>query len=118
MLALCAHAGTENMPEDKGWRTSLALASIPAVILTLGGIFLPETPNSLMERGHYEKAHNILIKIRGTENVENEFEDIRIAAELAASVRTLVCASAANCRLCSSRVAHMHMPIHDCASAR
>ena len=34
-----------------GWRLSLALAGLPAIVLTLGGIFLPETPNSLIERG-------------------------------------------------------------------
>jgi len=29
----------------------LALAGVPAIVLTLGGIFLPDTPNSLIERG-------------------------------------------------------------------
>ena len=85
---MLAHAGTEHMPGEKGWRVSLALAGIPAVVLTLGGFFLPETPNSLMERGHHERARQILVKIRGTENVDNEYEDIRIAAELGNSVRT------------------------------
>ena len=37
--------------EPWGWRISLALAGLPAIVLTLGGIFLPETPNSLVERG-------------------------------------------------------------------
>ncbi|BDA43832.1 Sugar transport protein MST3 [Coccomyxa sp. Obi] len=88
LIAECINLGTQNMPGDKGWRTSLALAGLPAIILTLGGIMLPETPNSLLERGHDEKARRILVKIRGTENVDTEFEDIRIAAELATSVKT------------------------------
>lgn len=33
-----------------GWRLSLGLAAVPAVVLFLGGIFLPESPNSLIER--------------------------------------------------------------------
>ncbi len=96
------------MSEDKGWRTSLALAGIPAVVLTLGGMFLPETPNSLMERGHYDKARQILVKVRGTENVDNEYEDIRIAAELANSVRSPVSASAAHRRDCALHVLRMY----------
>lgn len=35
-----------------GWRVSLGLAGVPALVLTLGGVFLPETPNSLIERGY------------------------------------------------------------------
>lgn len=82
----CTAAGTQYMPGDSGWRLSLALAIVPAIILTLGGIFLPETPNSLLERGHDARARAILVKIRGTENVNNEFDDIKIAAQIATQV--------------------------------
>ena len=34
-----------------GWRVSLGLAGVPALVLTLGGVLLPDTPNSLVERG-------------------------------------------------------------------
>jgi hypothetical protein len=34
-------------------------------MVILGSIFVPETPNSLVERGHYEKARANLEKIRG-----------------------------------------------------
>ena len=33
-----------------GWRLSLGLAAVPALILLAGGILLPESPNSLIER--------------------------------------------------------------------
>ena len=33
-----------------GWRLSLGLAAVPAVVLTLGGLVLPESPSSLIER--------------------------------------------------------------------
>ena len=41
-----------------------------------GGVLLPETPNSLIERGHLEEAQRVLRKIRGTDNIRVEYEDI------------------------------------------
>lgn len=37
-----------------------------------GGLLLPETPNSLIERGHLEEARRVLKKIRGTEAIDVE----------------------------------------------
>ena len=37
---------------------------------TAGGIILPDSPNSLIERGHKEKGRQILEKIRGTNEVD------------------------------------------------
>ena len=47
--------GTEKL-YPWGWRLSLGLAAVPATTLLLGGIFLDDTPNSLIERGHPEKV--------------------------------------------------------------
>ena len=52
----CVRAGTQYLDGEKGWRTSLALAALPALVLTIGSLILPETPNSLIERGHDSKA--------------------------------------------------------------
>lgn len=46
----------------------LGLAAVPATLLTLGGIFCPETPNSLIERGKREQGRQILTKIRATQS--------------------------------------------------
>lgn len=78
--------GTEKLP-SWGWRLSLGLAAFPAVLMTVGGILLPETPNSLIERGLIEKGREVLEKIRGTENVNAEFQDMLDASELANSIK-------------------------------
>jgi MFS family permease len=44
-----------------GWRLSLGLAGLPAVVLTIGGIVLPDTPNSLIERGYEDEGLKVHI---------------------------------------------------------
>ena len=44
-----------------------------------GGIFLPNTPNSLVERGNPEKAKEVLRRVRGTPDVDTEFQSIMVA---------------------------------------
>ncbi|KAG6430819.1 hypothetical protein SASPL_108892 [Salvia splendens] len=78
--------GTQKL-EPSGWRLSLGLAGAPAVLMTIGGILLPETPNSLIERGFEEQGRKVLEKIRGTKDVDAEFEDIMDASELANSIK-------------------------------
>ncbi|KAH7855666.1 hypothetical protein Vadar_027463 [Vaccinium darrowii] len=77
--------GTSKL-EPWGWRLSLGLAAAPALLMTLGGIFVPETPNSLIERGSKDQGRKILEKIRGTDNVHAELQDIIDASELANSI--------------------------------
>lgn len=77
--------GTQKI-RPSGWRLSLGLAAAPAILMTIGGILLPETPNSLIERGLQEKGRKVLEKIRGTSDVEAELQDIMDASELANSI--------------------------------
>ena len=69
-----------------GWRLSLGGAIVPAIILTVGSLFLPDTPNSLIERGKKEDAREKLKRIRGLENVDEEFNDLVMASELSKQV--------------------------------
>ncbi|KAF5749556.1 sugar transport protein 7 isoform X1 [Tripterygium wilfordii] len=78
--------GTQKL-EPWGWRLSLGLAAAPALLMIVGGIFIPETPNSLIERGNTDKGRKILEKIRGTENVSAEFQDMMDASELANAIK-------------------------------
>lgn len=50
------------------------------------GVFLPESPNSLIERGRREEGAAVLRRIRGVEDVSSELEDLVEAAESAATV--------------------------------
>lgn len=78
--------GTQNL-RPGGWRLSLGLAAVPALLMTVGGIFLPDTPNSLIERGSNEKGRKLLERIRGTKDVDAEFQDMMDASEIANSVK-------------------------------
>ncbi|KAK6248272.1 hypothetical protein QUC31_019837 [Theobroma cacao] len=78
--------GTQKL-EPWGWRLSLGLAAIPAFLMTVGGFCLPETPNSLIERGSKERGRKVLVRIRGTDNVDAEFQDMVDASELANSIK-------------------------------
>ncbi|EFN50549.1 hypothetical protein CHLNCDRAFT_28988, partial [Chlorella variabilis] len=71
---------------DEGWRLSLGLGAVPACILTLGSIILPDSPNSLIERGKNEQGRKVLARIRGTQQVDAEYEDICEAAASATKV--------------------------------
>ena len=82
-FAQCINIGTYNI-RPWGWRLSLGLAAVPATILLLGGIFLPDSPNSLVERGEFVEGKRVLQRIRGTDKVEEEFLTILAAQEVSA----------------------------------
>lgn len=86
LAANMVNYGTAQMKGGNGWRISLALAAVPAVIMTVGAIFLPDTPNSLIERGQTEKAKEMLQKIRGVDDVSAEFQDLVDASEASKQV--------------------------------
>lgn len=74
--------GAEKIEGGWGWRMSLAMAAVPASFLTLGALFLPETPNSLIQHNpeNHQKAKLVLQRIRGTEDVQAEFDDLTKAS--------------------------------------
>lgn len=57
---------------------SITATALPASIITLGSFFLPETPNSIIQRNNndHQKAKLMLQKIRGTSDVQQELDDL------------------------------------------
>ncbi|KAK3124211.1 hypothetical protein QOZ80_7BG0583380 [Eleusine coracana subsp. coracana] len=87
LAAALINYGTNKIKAGYGWRISLALAAVPAGIITLGSLFLPDTPNSLLERGHPDEARRMLRRIRGTEDISEEYSDLVAASEEARQVQ-------------------------------
>ncbi len=58
VVAQAINLGTQHIA-GYGWRISLACAGIPAIVLTLGGLLLPDTPNSLIDRGREDEGKQV-----------------------------------------------------------
>ena len=61
----------------RNWRWMFALASLPAATLGAGMLFLPESPRWLLSRGMTGTARTVLRRIRGSDDVEAELDDIQ-----------------------------------------
>jgi sugar porter (SP) family MFS transporter len=82
-VAQLINFGAEKIAGGWGWRVSLAVAAVPATFLAVGAVFLPETPNSLVQQGEdHGKVRALLSKIRGSDGtgVDDELDDI-VAAD-------------------------------------
>ncbi|MCQ8005421.1 sugar porter family MFS transporter, partial [Salmonella enterica] len=87
LFANLVNYGTAKITSGWGWRLSLGLAGVPALLLTVGALIVTETPNSLIERGRLEEGKAVLRKIRGTDNVEPEFLELVEASRIAKEVK-------------------------------
>ncbi|PIA34384.1 hypothetical protein AQUCO_03800179v1 [Aquilegia coerulea] len=72
---------TDKISGGWGWRVSLGGAGVPALFIVLGALILPDTPNSIIERQNPEKAKVMLRKIRGTDDVDQEYNDLLAASD-------------------------------------
>ncbi|XP_004499639.1 sugar transport protein 14-like [Cicer arietinum] len=86
LIANLVNYGTEKL-HPWGWRLSLGLATVPATFMFIGGCYCPETPNSLVEQGRIDEGRLVLEKIRGTRNVDAEFDDLVEASREAKSIK-------------------------------
>ncbi|XVF44566.1 hypothetical protein PTKIN_Ptkin02bG0135200 [Pterospermum kingtungense] len=86
LVAGLINYGTAKIKGGWGWRLSLALAAVPAIVMTVGSFMLPDTPNSILERGNPEKARKMLQKVRGSQHIDEEFQDLVDATEAAKKV--------------------------------
>ncbi|XP_060966315.1 sugar transport protein 10-like [Cannabis sativa] len=87
LVANFVNYGTAQIKGGWGWRVSLGLAAVPAVMLTVGAMFLPDTPNSILERGNHEEAKRMLQRVRDAVNVDDEFQDLVDACEASKKIQ-------------------------------
>lgn len=71
----------KDMPEAMAWRLMLSLAAVPAVILFLGVLKLPESPRFLVRGGKIAAARQVLGFIRPAGEVDEELSQIKKTAE-------------------------------------
>jgi hypothetical protein len=82
VAANCINYGTAK--HSWGWRLSLGLAIVPALIMTTGALLISDTPSSLVERGKLEQAKKSLLKVRGSDaDVEAELAELKKSSEIA-----------------------------------
>ncbi|KAF6172919.1 hypothetical protein GIB67_035473 [Kingdonia uniflora] len=81
LIANLVNYGSDKIKAGWGWRLSLALAAVPALIVMLGASFLPDTPNYLIDSNKHKEAKVVLKRIRGTDDIDEEYNDISLASQ-------------------------------------
>jgi hypothetical protein len=79
--------GTSFIQGTAAFRLAWGLQMIPAILLFIGLLFLPESPRWLARKERYEEAHHILAVVHGKGDpnhpwVLKEFEEIKADAEM------------------------------------
>ena len=64
------------------WRIMFAIGLIPALLLSIGMLFLPESPRWLIKQNLTDKAMTILRRLRDTEQVKAEVTDIQNSIQI------------------------------------
>ncbi|WED42184.1 sugar porter family MFS transporter [Legionella cardiaca] len=73
---VCAYTVNFLLIDRGSWREMFASSMIPALILVIGVMFLPESPRWLLSEGKRKEATDALKKLRKGEQVEQELTEI------------------------------------------
>lgn len=60
---------------DSNWRAMFAVGLIPSGLLLIGMLLMPSSPRWLISKGRVDKAREVLVRTRGTKNVEPEIQE-------------------------------------------
>lgn len=55
------------LPKNINWRLMLGLAAIPAIVVAVGVMAMPESPRWLVMKGRLDEARQVLIKTSDNE---------------------------------------------------
>ncbi|WP_163528794.1 sugar porter family MFS transporter [Halobacillus ihumii] len=66
----------------EGWRWMLGLASVPAIILMIGVLFMPESPRFLIKHNREKKARDIMALTRKQNEIDDEIEQMKKIEEV------------------------------------
>lgn len=70
-----------------GWRISLGSAVVPAALITIGAFVITDTPTSLVERGKIDHARKALCKVRGSDDIQPELDELMRRSVHAKSIK-------------------------------
>jgi MFS transporter, SP family, galactose:H+ symporter len=73
---VCSYLADYALASSRGWRWMFGLAAIPALVLLIGLMFVPESPRWYMSRSLRDKAHEVLTRIHRPDVAESELADI------------------------------------------
>ena len=79
---VCAYLADYALADARGWRWMFGLAAVPAIILLLGLLFVPESPRWYMSRGLPAQARSVLARIHKPSVVDAEFSAIEASLQL------------------------------------
>lgn len=90
MLAFIINAiiGTLWGDHDGVWRYMLAVCAVPAVVLFLGMLSMPESPRWLISKGREEEALAVLTQVRTEDRARAEMAEVEQLAEEEAEAQT------------------------------
>lgn len=62
LLGYVSNYALSSLPDNMNWRLMLGLAALPAIIVALGVLAMPESPHWLVMKGRFGDAKQVLIK--------------------------------------------------------
>lgn len=89
LLAYITNAIIGNTMDGAGhaWRYMLVIASIPAIVLWIGMLAVPESPRWYASKGRFKDALRVLLHIRKEKRAKTELQQIKKAIETEEQVK-------------------------------